>query len=155
MAIGLIGFVMGALAAAGRRFSAELADLLDKRVLVKTVHGKSYEGKVLGLDSSTLSICLEDVRDDGGVYPRVFIHGNIVSEIFLQGKPFNLRGLAAELEKRFPNMVRLFDEAKVIVVMDRVRVSEGGVIEGVGPVADRVREVYESFVARMKAERKG
>jgi hypothetical protein len=44
-------------------------------------------------------------------------------------------------------MVQSFPEASVLVVMNKIRVNETGVIEGTGPAADRVRDIYNRFVA--------
>jgi hypothetical protein len=33
----------------------------------------------------------------------------------------------------------------VIVVMDKIRVTEKGLIEGSGPAADRVKKVFDEF----------
>ncbi len=137
------------------RFLRELAALLDKTVSVKTIHGKTYLGKLIGYDPNTLSLCLSEAKDNQGtVYARVFIRGDVISEIIRQEEPFDLKGLAERLEKMFPNMVKLYEEAGVIVVMDRIRVTEEGVVEGSGPVAERVKRVYEQFVAEKKRERK-
>lgn len=79
---------------------------------------------------------------------KVFINVADVVEIILEDKPFDLKGLQVELEKVFrqPGHVKLYEESGLIVVLDRVRVSEKGV-EGTGPVADRVRAIYDRFKA--------
>jgi hypothetical protein len=43
-------------------------------------------------------------------------------------------------------MVRVMDDAGVIVVMDRIRVTEKGIVEGAGPAAERVQKVFEEFI---------
>jgi hypothetical protein len=43
-------------------------------------------------------------------------------------------------------MVKLSEGAGVIVVMDRIRVSEKGILEGTGPAAERVQKVYDEFI---------
>lgn len=138
--------------AGSSRFLRELAALLDKMVSVKTVHGKAYSGRLVGYDPTTLSLCLSEAKsDEGAVYARVFIRGDVISEIIRQEEPFDLKGLAKRLEKIFPNMVKLYEDAGVIVVMDKIRVTEEGVIEGTGPVAERVKRVYEQFISERKA----
>ena len=64
----------------------------------------------------------------------------------MEEAPFDLVGLTSELEKVFrqPGHVKFYEESGLIVVLDRVRVTEKGV-EGTGPVADRVRAIYERF----------
>jgi len=44
-------------------------------------------------------------------------------------------------------MVRIYADAGIIVVMDKIRVNEGGVIEGSGPAADRVRDIHQRFIS--------
>ncbi|TLN21954.1 small nuclear ribonucleoprotein (Sm), partial [bacterium] len=67
-------------------------------------------------------------------------------------KPFALQSLADRLERVFPRMVRVVEGAGVIVVMDKIRLGEKGIIEGSGPAAERVQRVYDEF---MKEQSKG
>jgi len=132
---------------AGRRFFEELVRLVQKTVRVEDVKGKIYEGTLLGYDSNTLSLCLGDVRDEkGGRIHRVFLYGHSIAKVSAIERPFNLEGLAQRLERVFPKMVRFYPEAGVIVVMDKIRVDETGVIEGSGPAAERVQSIYERFI---------
>jgi hypothetical protein len=48
-------------------------------------------------------------------------------------------------------MVKLYDDKGFIWVMDKVKLTEKGVIEGSGPAADRVQKVYELFMIEVKA----
>ncbi|RLE53881.1 MAG: hypothetical protein DRJ26_02705 [Candidatus Methanomethylicota archaeon] len=133
------------------RFLRELTSLLDKMISVRTTLGRTYSGRLIGYDPNTLSLCLSNAKDESGAtYARVFIRGDVVSEIIREEEPFDLRGLAERLEKVFPNMVKLYEDAGVIVVMDRIRVTEEGVVEGTGPVAERVKRIYEQFVSEKK-----
>lgn len=139
------------MAMASRRFFEELGHLINRVVQVEDTKGRVIEGKLLGFDTNTLSLCLSDVRGERGEsLHRVFIYGSTISRILASERPFNLEGLAERLERVFPNMVRLFPEAGVIVVMDKIRVDESGVVEGSGPAAERVRRVYEEFVREMR-----
>jgi hypothetical protein len=61
-------------------------------------------------------------------------------------KSFDLQALADRLERVFPNLVRVVQEAGIIVVMDKIRVSEKGLVEGSGPAAERVKKVFGEFV---------
>ena len=132
---------------AAKRFFEEMASMLDKPVMVLTTDGKSYVGNLAGFDPGSISVCLIDAKDgEGREYPKVFIHGNVVSELMALERPFDLRGLAERLEKVFPRMVKLHEDIGVIVVMDKVRVTKDGVVEGSGPAAERARKVYEEFV---------
>jgi len=135
-------------AVAGRRFFEELAQLINKGVIVEDSTGKVLEGTLLGYDASSMSVCLGDVKGKKGTrIHRVFVYGSTVAKVSATERPFNLEGLKERLERVFPNMVRLYADVGIIVVMDKIRVDESGVIEGSGPAADRVRDVYKRFVS--------
>jgi small nuclear ribonucleoprotein (snRNP)-like protein len=138
-------------AVTSRRFFEELGLLVGKPVAVVDTQGKTYDGELLGYDSNTLSICLGNVSTEKGKIHRAFIAGNTVARIYASERPFNLEGLKERLDKVFPNMIQLFPEAGVIVVMGKIRLNETGVIEGTGPAADRVRDIFQRF----KAETQG
>jgi len=132
---------------ADRRFMEELASLLQRPVTVLTVQGKSFVGMLVGVDTDTLSICLADAKDETGrLIHRLFLSGQSLQQIQSIEKPFNLQALAERLERVFPNLVRVVQEAGVIVVMDKIRLTEKGLIEGSGPAADRVKKVFDEFV---------
>lgn len=134
-------------AVASRKFFEELGQLIDKSVRVEGTDGKVYDGVLLGYDGNSMSICLGDVAGDQGTkIHRVFIYGPTISRVSASERPFNLAGLAERLERVFPNMVRTYHEAGTLVVMDKIRVNEAGVVEGSGPAADRVRDIYQRFV---------
>jgi small nuclear ribonucleoprotein (snRNP)-like protein len=134
-------------AVASRKFFEELGQLIDKSVRVEGTDGKVYDGVLLGYDGNSMSICLGDVAGDQGTkIHRVFIYGPTISRVLASERPFNLAGLAERLERVFPNMVRTYHDAGTLVVMDKIRVNEGGVVEGSGPAADRVRDIYQRFV---------
>ena len=130
----------------GRRmFFDELSKLLRKTVTV-IVKGETFVGNLQGFDPETLNLCLTNVIDEKGkITPQVFLNGQNIDQIIVTETPYDLRGLADRLEKVFPRMVRLYDDVGVIVVMDRVRVNADGILEGTGPVAERVQRVYEEY----------
>lgn len=132
----------------GRRlYFEELSKILRSIVTVVLVDGKTYIGNLEGYNPGSMSICLTDAQDEKNKeIPRLFLNGNIVAQIYAMQKPFDLKGLADRLEKVFPRMVKLYDDIDVIVVMNRIRVNKGGIIEGSGPAADRVKIVYEEFM---------
>jgi len=134
-----------------RRFAAEFSAMIDKTVGVRTRDGREYTGKLVGYDSSTLSLVLSDAKDsEGREYPRLILYGRVVSEVFLVEAPLDLEELARRLEERFPKMVKYYPEARVIVVMDKIRVTERGV-EGAGPIAQRVKDIFDEFVAKKRS----
>lgn len=129
-----------------RRFMEEITILLQKEVTVVTSDGKHYSGVLSGVDSHSLNLLLTGAKDDAGkVFHKLLLNGSIVIQIFSSVKPFNLQALADRLERVFPRMVRVNESAGIIVVMDRIRVSEKGILEGTGPAADRVQKVYDEF----------
>lgn len=133
-----------------KRYISELNNFIDRIVKVITIRGTVYEGKLIGLDFSNLNICLSDVLIEGEKYPRVVINGNAISEIILKEKPFDLKGLSDRLSKLFPNMVKYYEDAGFIMVMDRIKVTAEGV-EGSGPMYERVKKVYDQYVIEQKS----
>ena len=130
-----------------RKFMEEIGGLLQKVVTVSTTDGKSYTGVLVGLDSHSLNVFLSEVKEESGhVVHRLLINGGRVNQIFSSEKPFNLQALADRLERVFPRMVKVSEGAGIIVVMDRIRVSEKGILEGTGPAAERVQKVYDEFI---------
>ena len=129
-----------------RRFMEEITAQLQKVVTVSTNDGKNYTGTLTGVDSHTFNLCLTDAKDESGrLLHKLFVNGNRVLHVSSSEKPFNLQALADRIERVFPRMVKLSEPAGVITVMDRIRVSEKGIIEGTGPAAERVQKVYEEF----------
>lgn len=136
---------------AQRRFFAEVAALADKHVIVATTTGKAFSGMLVGINPDTLSLCLAEAKDEEGKkLHRVFLNGNVVAQILGVEKPFDLKALADRLEKVFPTMVRLYEDKGFIWVMDKVKLTEKGVVEGSGPAAERVQRVYEQFISEIK-----
>ena len=134
-------------AVTGRKFFEELGQLVGKPVLVEDAAGKNYEGTLLGYDSQSMSVALGNVKGtQGTLYHRLFITGNNIARIMATDTPFNLDGLKERLDRVFPNMVQTFPEAGVLVVMNKIRVNETGVIEGTGPAASRVQDIYNRFI---------
>jgi len=138
---------------AQRKYFTEVSALADKNVIVVTVNGKKFSGTLIGINQDDLSLCLSGAKDEEGrMLHRVFLNGNIVAQIFTVEKPFDLKALAERLEKVFPTMVRLYEDKGFIWVMDKVKVTEKGVVEGSGPAAERVQKVYELFMGEVKGK---
>ena len=138
---------------AQRKYFTEVSALADKNVIVITASGKKFTGSLIGINPDDLSLCLSEAKDEEGrIMHRIFLNGNIVAEIFTVEKPFDLKALAERLEKVFPTMVRLYEDKGFIWVMDKVKVTEKGVVEGSGPAAERVQRVYELFMGEAKGK---
>ena len=138
---------------AQRKFFTEVSALADKNVIVVTASGKKFSGNLIGINPDTLSLCLSEAKDEEGkIIHRVFVNGNTVSQILTVEKPFDLKALADRLEKVFPTMVRLYEDKGFIWVMEKVKITEKGVVEGSGPAAERVQKVYEQFMGEAKGK---
>jgi small nuclear ribonucleoprotein (snRNP)-like protein len=139
------------LSVAQRKFFTEITALVDKNVIVSTAAGKTYSGTLIGINPDTMSLCLAEAKDqEGKVLHRVFLNGNVVAQILSVEKPFDIKSLADRLEKVFPTMVKLYEDKGFIWVMDKVKVTEKGVVEGSGPAAERVQKVYDQFISEVK-----
>ena len=124
---------------------------MDKTVIVTTAAGRTFTGTLLGINPDNMSLCLSEAKDETGkLANRVFLNGNTVTQILATEKPFDLKALASRLEKVFPTMVKLYEDKGFIWVMDKVKLTERGVVEGSGPAAERVQRVYEQFMSEAK-----
>ena len=141
---------------AQRKLLMELTSLLDKRVVVRTTYGRTFEGVLTGFDHPSLNLSLSDVKTgDNEHFYKVIIRGDVVAEILAREEPlFNVKEFAELLERYFPNLVKVYEETGIIMVSERVKVTENGV-EGVGPIAERVRRLFEEYIEERKAKLKG
>ena len=138
---------------AKRNFYGEVGMLLDKTVMVITVDGKKYSGILSGIDPETLSLSLSDAKDDKGTTThKIILNGKVLGQIFTIEKPFDLKALSERLEKVFPTMVKLYEDQGFIWVMEKIKVTEKGIVEGSGPIADRVNRVYSLFTKEATAK---
>jgi small nuclear ribonucleoprotein (snRNP)-like protein len=136
-----------------RRFLTEVGALVDKVVSVVTVDGKSYMGSLVGVDPDSLNLCLAGAKDDKGrMIHRVVLNGSVVAQILAIEKPFDLRALADRLEKVFPTLVKLYEDKGFIWVMEKIKVTEKGVVEGSGPAAERVQKVFSQFMSEVRGQ---
>ncbi len=138
---------------AQRKYFTDVAALADKNVAVVTTNGKTYNGVLVGINPDNLSLSLTDVKDESGrLLNRLVINGSVVMSISSADKPFDLKSLANRLEKVFPTLVELNENAGYIIVMRKVKLTEKGILEGAGsPAADRVQKVYDTFMSEAKA----
>ncbi len=136
---------------AQRKLATEIAALVDKPVTVNTTTGKKFVGTLIGINPDNLTLSIAEAKDEtGAVYRRIFLNGAVVAQITSTEKPFDLKALAARLEKVFPTMVKLYEDQGFIWIMDKVKLTEKGVVEGSGPAAERVQRVYELFMSEVK-----
>ena len=136
---------------AQRKYFTAVAALVDKTVSISTTTGKTFTGTLIGINPDSMSLCIAEAKDEAGqASHRVFLNGSVVAQILSAEKPFDLKALATRLEKVFPTMVKLYEEKGFIWVMDKVKLTERGIVEGSGPAAERVHRVYEQFMSEVK-----
>jgi len=135
-------------------FTTEVNRLIGKKVAVVTQGGEEMLGVLASLDIDTFSIVLNDVELKGGrKIPKAILNGNDVKRIEVRTAILDLRKLAERIERVFPKMVQYNEEAGVIIVMNRIRVTENGVIEGSGLAAEKVSEIYNDFIKESSVEK--
>lgn len=132
------------LAEANRKFQIELNNMVNREVQIVTTDN-IFRGVLLAVDTQ-LNLILSDAIDrDGNKFYRILITYPTIKYVMLREVYLSLRDFARYLEKFFPGMVKYVEEANVVLVGDKVRVTEAGV-EGFGPVAERVKKVLEEFL---------
>jgi len=137
-----------------KRFFDEMSVLIQKPVTVVTTTNKKFMGILTGFEPGSLSLSLSDAKDEEGkIMPKLFLNGSIVAQVWASEKPFDLKKLAERLERIFPKLVRLYEDVGIIVVMDKIRVNQDGILEGLGPAAERAKRVYEEFVKELQASK--
>ncbi|WP_069807176.1 Lsm family RNA-binding protein [Vulcanisaeta thermophila] len=137
---------MSLLADASRRFNAELLNMVNKEVRVSVTNGSTYRGLLVGIDSS-LNIILQDaVNEKNERFSRVLIMNHAIVDMVLIEEYVDLREFAKYIDKYFPGMVKYIEEANVVQV-GNVKVTTAGV-EGTGPLAKRVKELFDEFMSR-------
>lgn len=134
---------------ATRRFIIELMSMLNKKVQVITTNGNVYKGLLVGLDDRLNIILADVITEKNERFPRMLIMNHVITQISLLEEKLDLREFARYLEKYFPGMVKYVEEANIVLVGDKVRVSEIGV-EGTGPMAKRVKEIFDEYLASRK-----
>uniref|UniRef100_A0A7C5XI90 Sm ribonucleo n=1 Tax=Ignisphaera aggregans TaxID=334771 RepID=A0A7C5XI90_9CREN len=137
-----------------RSLAGELVRLVDKRVQVKLVDGKTYTGKLISFDHTSLHIVLSDVESSNGEkYHRVIINGSRISEILVQEQPtFNAEEFASIVLSKLglrSDVVKVLSDVNAVIIYDRIRVTEAGV-EGAGSLAQKIYEVYTEYIEGKK-----
>jgi small nuclear ribonucleoprotein (snRNP)-like protein len=130
-----------------RKFGEETLQFLSKKVSVETSDNKVYNGTLAGIDEK-LDVVLDNVEGHGIL--KVILNGAFVKEIRLMEKPFDFKALAERLARVFPGLVKIREDVGAIIVMDKIKVTQGGVEEGSGLSADRVRQIYDDFMRESK-----
>ncbi|MEM3832811.1 MAG: Lsm family RNA-binding protein [Thermoprotei archaeon] len=133
-----------------RRFTSEINNLVGRIIEVRTSLGRTYIGRLSAIDPEKLNMILTEVSSNGNKYHAVVLNGSNITEILLKEKPFDMRALVERLEKIFPKMVRYDESARLIIVAERVKVGEQGVVEGAGPIAEKVKSIYDQYIREIQ-----
>ena len=128
-----------------RKFNEDISNLIGNFVSIVTSNGNKYKGKLVGI-TENLNLILENIESNEDKLYKIVLNGNFVSEIGLLSEPFNFKALGERLEKVFPGLVKVHEDIKAIIVMDKIKVTDKGLTEGIGLAAERVRAVYEEFI---------
>ncbi len=131
-------------------FAKEVAELLNEDVVVEISGGERITGRLKAFDPRTLSIVLEDVIIGEESYRKVIISGDRISRIFLREKRIDMEKLKEAIEKFFPKLVEYRKDIGVILVMNRIKVTDRGVEGPPGPATERVKKIFEDFVKGYK-----
>jgi small nuclear ribonucleoprotein (snRNP)-like protein len=134
-------------AVVSRKFGEETLQFLGKKVSIETSDQKIYNGTLTGIDEK-LNVVLDNVDVQGIL--KLILNGSFVKEIKLMEKPFDFKALSDRLARVFPGLVKIRDDVGAIIVMDKIKVTQAGVEEGIGLAADRVRAIYEEFMRETK-----
>src|ERR687884_255897 len=130
-----------------RKFGEETLQFLGKKVSIETSDQKVYNGTLTGIDEK-LDVILDNLDVQGIL--KLILNGSFVKEIKLMEKPFDFKALSDRLARVFPGLVKIREDVGAIIVMDKIKVTQGGVEEGVGLAADRVRAIYDEFLRETK-----
>ncbi len=119
--------------------------MVGRRVSVTTGDGKQYQGDLLGVDEK-LNLIIGSVTGSIEGSLKVVLNGTFVKEINLLEKPFDLKALNERLGRAFPGMTKLREDIGAIIVMDSIKVTERGVVEGADRLsATRVKQIFDEF----------
>ena len=135
------------LAVVARKFGEEMVQFLGKKVAVETADQKVYNGILTGIDEK-LDVVLDKIEGQGIL--KVILNGSFVKEIKLLEKPFDFKALSDRLSRVFPGLVKIREDVGAIIVMDKIKVTQGGIQEGTGLAAERVKSIFDEFIRETK-----
>lgn len=134
-------------AVVARKFGEEMVQFLGKKVAVETADQKVYNGILTGIDEK-LDVVLDKIEGQGIL--KVILNGSFVKEIKLLEKPFDFKALFDRLSRVFPGLVKIREDVGAIIVMDKIKVTQGGIQEGTGLAAERVKSIFDEFIRETK-----
>ena len=107
-----------------RKFVEETLQFIGKKVSIETSDQKVYNGTLMGINEK-LDVILDNVVGHGIL--KVILNGSFVKEIKLMEKPFDFKALSDRLARVFPGLVKIREDVGAIIVMDKIKVTQGGV----------------------------
>ncbi|WP_373469140.1 Lsm family RNA-binding protein [Acidianus infernus] len=139
-----------------RRIVYDINSLIDKTVIIKLTNGKTYTGQLSSFEIDPFMVSISNAKDnENNVYYKAIINGSIISEILIKNAPiFDVKEFASLIEKSLnlrPGDIKVYEEAGVITVLEKIKVTENGV-EGSGPLAQRIYDLFNEYVEKKKRE---
>jgi small nuclear ribonucleoprotein (snRNP)-like protein len=134
-----------------RKFGEELNAFLGRHVVVVTSEGKEYSGQLMGVDEK-LDIVLDKVVGAGPNIFKLAMNGGGVREIRLMDRPFDYKTLGERLSRVFPGLVSVREDIGAIIVMEKIKVTDKGIVEGTGLAADKVKTIFDDYMREPKKQ---
>ena len=144
------------MATVSRKLVSEVTSWQGKRIKVRLIDGRMYEGVVEAIDHPSFNILLSDVVNEKGekLY-KVLIRGQQVSEVIIpQQDIFNAEEFARLLQEELklaPGAIKVYPEIETVMVFNSIKVTRNGV-EGSGPLAQKVYSIFEKYMAAKKKQ---
>ena len=138
------------MAMVSRRLVSEISSWQGKKIFVRLVDGRHYEGVVEAIDNQSLNVLLSDaVNEKGERFHKVLIRGQQISEIIIpQQELFDPQEFAEILERELklaPGAIKVYPEIETVMVYG-IKVTRNGV-EGSGPLAQKVYSIFEKYIS--------
>ncbi len=132
-------------------YNKEMNTMLESKVKIQLKHKENFfvTGTLKGFSRSD-SIFLLNADDTlGNKFSKLVIHGSDWLTISLEGTPFPMEGLFARIKNVLPpGQVRYMPELQAISVLGKINVTDKGVT-GEGPLFDRVKAIYDQYMAEV------
>ncbi len=133
-----------------RRLTSKILSLMGQEVTVKLRDGRTYKGKLEGIDPQTLTLALLDASEaEGASIPLIIIRGDVISEILApEYSVFDPEEFADFIVKHGGierHLVRVYKDLGVVEIGRGVRVTKDGV-EGSGALAHRAYSLFREYL---------
>jgi small nuclear ribonucleoprotein (snRNP)-like protein len=133
-----------------RRLNSKIMSLIDQEIMVRLRDGRSYEGRLEGIDPQSLTLVLRDAKgSDGEQVPLIIIHGDVISEIaateYTVFDPEEFAEFAVKHGGIERHLIRVHKDLGIVEIGRGVRVTKDGV-EGSGILAQRAYTLYREYL---------